>query len=84
MPRAKAVTIDEIGEVTVEPVVELAIETEAPAAPVSDLQAEADRLLAGGDEGEYTLVPTFAAADNHLVEPTDVTVSVYTLCRKKA
>ncbi len=57
-------------------------------APEFDFAAEAKRLLDGGAEGEYTLIPTASAADNHTVVATDTTITCelrgvrYTLCKK--
>jgi hypothetical protein len=89
MAKAKSVEtiiVAEDGEV-VKPLeaVELPAEPKA-VMPVADndLLKEGERLLAGGAEDGYTLVPTFAAATNQTVEPTEVTVSIYTVCRKKA
>ena len=73
------------GEI-VESIEPVEVPAEPKAAPVADnnLVKEGERLLAGGEEAEYTLVPTFAAATNPTVEPTEATVGIYTVCRKKA
>lgn len=65
------------------------LEVETVATPEPSLADEAQRLLEGGEEAEYTLVPAAVAAQNQTVEMTDILVTdakgdQYSLCRKKA